>query len=78
VRRIAWKFINSPTGRRLMRRDGQAAHAQIGQQLRLVRREQPGNGLDLQDDGVRDKYVGAEAQRYLHAFVEDWDADLAQ
>jgi len=58
--------------------DGQGAHTRIGLQLCLVRREQLRHGFDLQDDDVGDMYVGAKAPRYLHAFVEDGDANLAR
>jgi hypothetical protein len=56
--RAVWKFINSPT-RHI---------ACAGRFRNFVRPEQCRNGLDLQDDGVRDEYVGTEAQRRLHEY----------
>ena len=43
-----------------------------------MRREQRRNGLNFQDDGLRDDKVGPEAQRKLHALVKYRDAKLPQ
>jgi hypothetical protein len=43
--------------------DRQAAHAQIGLQLHVVRREQRRNRLDFQDISLVRQDVGAEAKR---------------
>jgi hypothetical protein len=43
--------------------DGQAAHTQIAQQLRLVGRRQRWNRLDFKDNLVCYKYIRAKTHR---------------
>jgi len=43
-----------------------AAHAQVGQDLRLVGRDNGGHRLDFQNDGARDDDIAAQAQRKRH------------
>lgn len=48
-----------------------AAHPQIGEKLRFVRWHQPFNRLDLNDQVVRDKQVGAEARAQAEAVINN-------
>ena len=56
--------------------DAQSAHAEIGQHLRIARRHQISDSLDLNDHPTFDEDVGAEAFVELDAFVNDWNSDL--
>jgi hypothetical protein len=56
--------------------DAQAAHAEIGQDLRVVCRHKLGNRFDFNDHLVIDENVGAEAFVELDALVCDRNSDL--
>ena len=57
--------------------DAEMAHSEIGQQLRFVRWENGGYGLDFDNDDVADDDVGAKAAGDQLALVGDRDAGLA-
>jgi hypothetical protein len=57
--------------------NGNTAHAEVSLKLRVVCREQSGDGFDFQDHGIVHEDIGVESQRNRHAFVDHRDADLS-
>ena len=66
--------------------DPKSAHAQVGEQLRFMNRQDGRNRLDLKDDLTRDNDVSPEPFPYTRVLVDDrnsnlpleWNTGLAQ
>src|SRR5260370_498285 len=56
--------------------DGNLAHSEVAQNLRVVHRKQCDDGFDLNKDGIAHKNIRAKAEREGLAFVNDRDRDL--
>jgi hypothetical protein len=70
---VALKLSSRPTRRPLIQR---AAHPEIDVKLRLVRRQDRGNGLDLQNDLTGHDDIGAEPVTDAGALVRDRNGSL--
>jgi hypothetical protein len=55
----------------------ESAHAQVGVQLRLMRRQDGGNRFDLEDDLACNNDVSSEPLSDRHGFVDDRDGNLS-
>jgi hypothetical protein len=56
--------------------DAEMAHAQIGQKLRFVRRDEGRNAFDLYDHSIRDHNIRPKSDRDRRAFVNHRNTDL--
>jgi hypothetical protein len=52
-------------------------HAEVGQDLGIMRRDQRGNRLNFKNYGILDKDVGTEPQWDRYVFINYRDCDLA-
>src|SRR5471030_1793827 len=56
--------------------DGNLAHSEVGQKLRVVRRKQCDDEFDLNKDGIANEDIRAKAEREGLALVNDRNRDL--